>query len=193
MKPSCISAVALLALTSCTESFTTTCSTVRPTTSLNLMPGQGKQLEAAMNAALAKAEAVKELCEVEGECPDLPPSEDKPKPSALKFVKRVFSLPSSIIRGHPHPTLEGLEDEEVLESSTFDWNDSPEDDVVLFPLVGFQFVHDAPNHYGVLPSAHACNPSCRLRQDGEEEVVGWFSKACHLDMFKENYCDDPAE
>ena len=195
MKSPSLSAVALLAFSSGVGAFTvsTTSRTTRvSSTSLNLLPAQGKQLEAAANAALAKAQAEREQCEEEeSEC--LPPSseiesETKVRSAARNFVSKVFSIPSSIIRGHPRPELEGLGD-----ADTFEWQDQPGDDVVLFPMVGFQFVNDAPNHYGVLPTARAGNPSCRLRNDGEQALVGWFSKACHLDMFAENYCDEPAE
>ena len=118
--------------------------------------------------------------------------------SARSFVSRVFSLPSHIIRGHPHPSLEGLSSASSSASSgeedSFDWDTaSPDDDVVLFPLVGFQCDQDGPNHYRTLPSKS--NAACRLRPAGseEEKVVGWFSKACHLDLFGDHYCEEPTK
>ncbi|CAB9523193.1 expressed unknown protein [Seminavis robusta] len=192
-KLSLLAATLLAGACSSVESFSVLSS--RPTrsssTRLNLVPEQGKQLEAAVTAAYAKAEEESSSSSTATLTP--PPCPKKRLSSARAFVSRVFSLPS-VIRGHPHPKLEGLsEDDAALETTTWEWQDGPQDDVVLFPLVGFQFVQDAPNHYGVLPSSTACNPSCRLRTNAaDEEHVGWFSKACHLqNLYADNYCEEP--
>jgi len=184
---------------------TSTARTTKTTSSaLNLVPEQGKQLEAAMNAAYAReAASAKEnsyedagntaTTVVEGEEAEEPPSRAA---SARAFAARVFSLPSSIIRGHPHPKMEGLEAinnqqlQEEEPSLSFEWDTSSKgDDVVLFPLVGFQFFYsEDDNKVHALPSHKNHNPSCRLRvpSQEQEEVVGWFSKACHLDPYQPN-------
>ena len=37
------------------------------------------------------------------------------------------------------------------------------------------------------------NASCRLKAPGAEDevLVGWFSKACHLDFYGDHYCEEP--
>ena len=116
--------------------------------------------------------------------------------SARAFVSRVFALPSHI--RHPRPeaskarstTIDKPQQDEFIE-----WdNVKATDDVVLFPLVGFQCVQDGPNHYRAMPSKSTA--ACRLRnQPGSEEevLVGWYSKACHLNMYVEdkNFCNEP--
>ena len=214
MKRSLTTAAALMAITATTSrgveafivpppqaSASRSCSS--SSSHLHLVPEQGKQLEAAMNAAYARAELNQRN---DGEATAIATAEatatvERPplSQSARSFVARVFALPSHIVRGHPHPNLEGLAASSTttaadMESSFHDWNNdsvSDDDDVVLFPLVGFRCVQDAPNHYRALPSK--TNASCRLKAPGSEEevVVGWFSKACHLDFYGDHYCDEP--
>lgn len=46
-------------------------------------------------------------------------------------------------------------------------------DFVLYPIIGFTFVKDRPNHCNVLPNAS--NPSYGLFKPNEDEVeIGWF-------------------
>lgn len=187
---------------------TASCRSTSSSSHLYLVPEQGKQLEAAMNAAYARAEQQNHLIgddatTTTAEATATTTLERPPlSQSARSFVARVFALPSHIIRGHPHPNLEGLpvttveaSTSDIAESSFGDWENSADnnnhDDVVLFPLVGFQCVQDGPNHYRALPSK--TNASCRLKAPGsqEEVVVGWFSKACHLDFYGDHYCDEP--
>ena len=188
---------------------TASCRSTSSSSHLYLVPEQGKQLEAAMNAAYARAEQQNhylngdDATTTTAEATATTTLERPPlSQSARSFVARVFALPSHIIRGHPHPNLEGLpvttveaSTSDIAESSFGDWENSADnnnhDDVVLFPLVGFQCVQDGPNHYRALPSK--TNASCRLKAPGsqEEVVVGWFSKACHLDFYGDHYCDEP--
>ena len=82
--------------------------------------------------------------------------------SARSFVAAVFSLPASLM--HPHPN------KEVILNG------------VLFPITGFHFVSDKPDHCRALSSV--CNPSCRLPA-ANEAVYGWYSPACHLNQFSD--------
>ena len=85
-----------------------------------------------------------------------------PRSAALAFVKRLFAQPSAAV----HPKAEGLED----------CDDSKKDDICYFPLVGFTFVADGPNHCRALPTIS--NPSCRIRGDMSQHVpYGRWSKA----------------
>lgn len=190
-----LAAVAAAAFSSTTsEAFCIGSSSTRTTTTqqriastaLNLLPEQGKQLEAAMNAAYSQtSDLVEEEEKVAASTTATVVSQKHRKVAARAFVSRVFSLPSSMIRRHPHPTLEGL--------PSFAQDSEEKRDVVLFPLVGFRFVQDEPNHYRVLPTQS--NPSCRLRNTGKgepEALFGWFSEACPLNLYSENYVTAPS-
>ena len=156
----------------------------RPQTALNLKVNQGSQLVAAFNAAYSvKEELAEDTMPAEGAVH----TETAPKPSATAaaraFVSRVFSLPSSMIKRHPHPKIEGLppmpRDRDL---------EADKDDVVLYPVVGFTYVKDKPDHSRVLPKV--CSPSCRIPMR-EEPVYGWFTSACRLDVFSDEYCTEP--
>eukprot|EP00527_Entomoneis_sp_CCMP2396_P001266 CAMPEP_0198154774 /NCGR_PEP_ID=MMETSP1443-20131203/68781_1 /TAXON_ID=186043 /ORGANISM="Entomoneis sp., Strain CCMP2396" /LENGTH=170 /DNA_ID=CAMNT_0043821481 /DNA_START=25 /DNA_END=537 /DNA_ORIENTATION=+ len=82
--------------------------------------------------------------------------------SQRSFVSRLFSLPSSL--WHPS-TAEGFLHDEV--------GHYEEVDVVYFPVVGFTYALDSPEHCRPLPTVS--NPSCRLHND-EEPLVGWFHR-----------------
>ena len=163
---------ALLALSSLT---TTDAFAVGPTpqprasSALSLIPGQGNQLVAAYNAA---------SCHEKGDVATAPVEEetDSSASHSRSFVSRVFSLPAAVISRHPHSHKETT------------------DDVVLYPIVGFQFFHDANGDCIPLPTtSHA---ACRIRRPSqEEELVGWFSPACNLDMFTEDEdaCHEPKD
>lgn len=135
------------------------------TTSLNLLPTQGSQLVAACNAAYCPSEDTPATSASTAAASTVTPA------AARAFVARVFSLPSSMIRRHPLPKMEGLPaDTETTK------------DVTYFPVVGFQYVRDAPHHCTALPTVS--NPSCRLptAHQNSEPVFGWFTAACPLDL-----------
>lgn len=196
---SCLAFVASSAAFSPYCSSSSSCSRSRTfplaTTALNLLPTQGKQLEAAMNAAYVPASIDMEEEDIFGDalsvsdCTKALEKQQK-KMVARAFVSRVFSLPSSMIRRHPHPNLEGLPNFIGSDRPKTLFNhayDEERDDVVLFPLVGFRFVQDR-----VLPTQS--NPSCRLRNIGAmngESFYGSFSPACHLDIYSHNYAAAP--
>lgn len=87
--------------------------------------------------------------------------------AARHFVARVFGLPSSLIRRHPHPASEGLQ----VEESAVDGDD----DVVLFPIVGCRLVTQdhADNNQRVRSLPTVGNPACRIRR-WDEPLIGWF-------------------
>jgi hypothetical protein len=97
--------------------------------------------------------------------------------TARAFVAAVFSRPASLL--HPHPAKETF-------SVT---NFSNNDDEVVFPITGFQYVRDRTTrdgHCRVLPTVG--NPSCRLNNNSkkQEVVFGWYSPACRLNLMLED-------
>lgn len=147
-----------LALAS-TDAFVTTQRPQRHAVSVNLSPDQASDLVAASNAAY-----------------QAPPSKQtttKSAATARAFAARVFSLPSSLIKRHPHPKVEGLP-HAITSTST-------SQDVVFFPVIGFQYVKDSPNHCSALPTISVA--SCSL-PNRNEELFGWFSPALQLENAK---------
>lgn len=61
-------------------------------------------------------------------------------------------------------------------------------DVVYYPMIGFRFFEGIDT---VFPTS--CNASCMMPTRGqqEEEVYGWFSSSCKLDLFSEDVCLNP--
>lgn len=154
------------------------------TTAVFLKPKQGKQLEAAFNAAYTPNKdqvGINDAPVVPGDAEGnaLHELRSSPTSAALSFVQRVFSLPSSMIKRHPHPKIEGLP---TLPRESAD---SFHDDVILYPVVGFTFVRDAKGHCRALPKLP--NPSCRIYAS-QEPLYGWFSPACTLNPFADDYC-----
>lgn len=152
------------------------------TTSLNLHPEQGSQLQAAWNAAVAKARSLDESS-TEGSMPvtTKPSATINASNAARSFVSRVFSIPSALIGRHPHPAMEGFDDHFPTTGH--------EEGVLLYPVVGFQFVPDSECHSSVLPKATA--PCCRIHDSRNEDLVGWWSAGCYLDMFDEDIAHPP--
>ncbi|GAX26973.1 hypothetical protein FisN_9Lh279 [Fistulifera solaris] len=142
---------------------------------LNLRPAQGPQLIAAYNAAYCDKKDTDE--------DDVPtiatPSEDtRPQgiAAARRYVGRLFSAPSSLL----HPQAEGVQDGwtsfvnpiEELHSK------SGEEDVVLYPVVGFCLT-TVQNGVRALPTVS--HPACRLHDQHNEVIYGWYSPACRLE------------
>jgi hypothetical protein len=133
-------------------------STQRPqrhsSVSLNLLPDQASDLVAASLAAYsARDEAA-------------PAASGKQTVTAARALAfRVFSLPSSLIKRHPHPKSEGL-------PASTTRSPASSKDYVLYPVVGFRFVRDSPDHCTALPTASSV-ASCRL-PSRDEPVYGWF-------------------
>jgi hypothetical protein len=148
--------------------------------SLQLLPGQGNQLVAASNAVYCKEEEK----QIEAATAAIHSNDESipvhsPTAAAKSFAHRVFSLPSSMIKRHPHPKWEGFAPKQL------------EKDVVYYPVVGFQFVHTDGGDIALPTTGHA---ACQLNtQTQTEDVVGWFSPSCKLDAFSEDPCHKPKE
>jgi hypothetical protein len=123
-------------------------------TSLNLTPDQADQLVAASNAAIYKPHDVDEEEFFAPVDTSVAPERKKETAAAARaFVYKVFSIPSSVIKRHPHPEAEGLED------------------AVLYPVVGFKFVPVDGEYFALPTTSHA---ACRILNNKNEELVGWF-------------------
>jgi hypothetical protein len=143
----------------------------RTFTSLSLLPTQGSQLEAAYNAQCFQRFSEDDE-DSDGDCIFATATPPRPIASARAFVSRVFSSPSS--RLHP-------DEESILSSVKFDHhrNDNDDDDVVLYPIVGFCLMQDA-DVVRALPTVS--RPACRIAppQERMERLYGWFSPACRV-------------
>jgi hypothetical protein len=172
-------------------------------TSLNLLPGQGNQLAAAYTAFISHKNNDDETDTVTPATkPQEPPSSSshwRALAASRSFVSRVFHLPSSAIKKHPHPTLEGLKaNNDKKESNSFPFGFIPtrhhreEEDAVLYPLVGFQFVKSQEgSNIKTIALPTTSHAACRLPTHRNEPVFGWYSPACKLDLYSEDVCHAP--
>jgi hypothetical protein len=160
--------IAIVLSSSTTDAFTTQRPHVRHSAvSLNLSPDQASDLVAGSNAAYSPRDDDDYLT-----APTVPVALGKQTKTATRaFAARVFSLPSTLIKRHPHPKSEGLP------SSTSSPSTSPVDHV-MFPVIGFQYVRDAPDHCTALPTVSVA--SCRL-PIRNEPVYGWYGPASFLE------------
>ena len=179
---------------------------------LHLTPQQGKQLVAAYEVECTRQRPVSDDEDrIDGPGPILggsstPSSTDK-LASARSFVSRVFSIPSAVIKRHPRQSDEDLTmlSASSQEATPFEAlislpkslaqfasnNEHEDDDVVLYPVVGFRFfmVDGKPS---VVPTSS--HPACRLvPKQHEQEVFGWWTQSCKLDLYAEDPCQKPAE
>lgn len=145
-----------------TASFRRSSTANSPKLELNLVPGQGNQLVAAYNAATCKKDE-----EDEGSTPTPISVQESPR----TFVNKVFNLPS--VRRHPYSKAEGLY--------------NGESDVVYYPMIGFTFCRNGDR---VIALPTKSNVACRL-PSREEEVYGWFSPVCKLDLYSDDPCRNP--
>eukprot|EP00980_Cylindrotheca_fusiformis_P008989 scaffold1919_cov69-Cylindrotheca_fusiformis.AAC.5 len=155
---------------------------------LHLVPGQGNQLVAAYNAAsrdddddddddesyrnrrAAPAPVSVQMEPIPPPPPAAASAEQKERDgqqaaaAARSFASRLFSLPSA---------LRGKEEE-----------------VVLYPLVGFKFFQHEDKYIALPTKSHV---ACRLPiQDTNEEIYGWFSPACSLNYFSKDISQAPS-
>lgn len=180
-------------------------------TALNLVPTQGPQLAAASSAAFARAGSAVSvetttakpsdpaIVNAAADAPLIEVSFETPTEAAAArgLVARLFSLPS-IVRGSAGAAAAAGHPEMAIDipSLSFERDGSEEkgDDVVLYPIVGFRWVKDGDGNSRVLPPME-CNAACSLPNNNkEEEVHGWFSKACKLGSphgSDEEYCSSP--
>ena len=165
--------IGFLALLSTAESFAPLPAAKSPfTTALNLKMNQGSQLVAAWNAAHCHDDDDEE----ESNHPENTVKTIPKQSSARAFVSKVFKLPSTMIRRHPHPQEEGLED------------------VVYYPVVGFRFIQTDDNRSVALPTTNV-NACCSLPPpEDQEPVYGWWTAACPLgSVYADDYCDAPRQ
>lgn len=178
-------------------------------TALNLLPTQGAQLAAfarasgaapPADAAVAKAAPSSDPAIVNAAAENAPLIEvsfETPTEAAAArgIVSRLFSLPS-IVRGSAGAAAAVGHPEMMVDMPvSFEADPAGEgDDVVLYPVVGFRWVRDGDGNGHVLPPME-CRAACSLpNHKKEEEVHGWFSKACHLGNphgSDEDYCSSP--
>lgn len=149
---------------------------------LNLRPTQGPQLIAAYNAAYCDKK-IDEDEDVEASATKSTVVEEPSRPqgiaAARAYVGRVFSAPSSLL--HPHPKAEGVGDgwaSFVSPIEELNHLKSEEDDVVLYPVVGFCLT-TVKNGVRALPTIS--HSSCRLHNQHNEVIYGWYSPACRLE------------
>jgi hypothetical protein len=122
-------------------------------TSLNLTPDQSDLLVAASKVAIYKSHEDDEDESFSTVGSTVAPLEHKKETAARAFAHKLFSLPSSVIKRHPHPDAEGVKD------------------AVLYPVIGFKFV-PVDGEYFALPTT--CHAACRILNNKNEELVGWF-------------------
>mmetsp|Transcript_16392 Transcript_16392/g.29398 ORF Transcript_16392/g.29398 Transcript_16392/m.29398 type:complete len:236 (-) Transcript_16392:347-1054(-) len=192
--------------------------------SLQLLPGQGSQLVAAYNAAMSHQDDDDDNEDDDGSIgqyhshktamassphdhgivveqtiePASSSSHWRALAASKSFVARAFHMPSSAIKKHPHPTLEGLKETPSSSSSSavFPYNFIPHhqeqhEDVVLYPIVGFRFVPDSKNGGKSVALPTTFHAACRLPMNRNEDVYGWFSPGCKLDLYSEDVCHEP--
>ena len=137
-------------------------------TTMHLVPSQGCQLAAASAAALAKEE--------EEEATRISKVEEKATPNnaARTFIAKMFQRPSGMKLRFPQAS------------------ERDEDDLVIYPIVGFAFVKLEDGSTRAVPSVNA-RSECNIdsyRQTRIEPTYGWFSPSCQLDLYAEDeeYC-----
>lgn len=150
---------------------------------LYLVPSQGCQLAAASAAALAKQEEERQEMKEstitsrttisDSSAQNLHPSD-----ATREFVSRLFHLPPFASKSQA--TEQFASDMKVLNDKNHD-----HDDVVLYPIVGFQYVklQDGSTRgiptMNLSPEKAACNFSAK-RMSEEQPLHGWFSECCML-------------
>lgn len=166
--------------------------TISTTSSLNLVPDQGKQLVAAYNARCSSSETSSQSQEsaaaaavapiqVENDDVDVDGHEHVDESShwraiaaSKSFLTRVFHKPSG---NHPDSFHQQNKQERKHE------------DVVYYPMVGFRFFEGIDN---VFPTTSHVSCAIPTKRQKEEEVYGWFSsQSCKLDLLSEDVCYNP--
>lgn len=188
-----------------THSFIPTCAPqLESSTAIHLLPSQGCQLAAASAAASVKDEDSARFGDQSLSDKSVHEQMDDKHVgnsshnigstnAAREFVSRVFSIPAYILprasNSQQNWLFNPFEQNEVCISED-------QDDVVLFPIVGFTFVTTEDDEMKVLPSHKTSRGSCNIasaRHAKELPVYGWFSQCCPLgDLYAddETYCGE---
>eukprot|EP00522_Entomoneis_paludosa_P018148 CAMPEP_0172445856 /NCGR_PEP_ID=MMETSP1065-20121228/5645_1 /TAXON_ID=265537 /ORGANISM="Amphiprora paludosa, Strain CCMP125" /LENGTH=173 /DNA_ID=CAMNT_0013196869 /DNA_START=244 /DNA_END=765 /DNA_ORIENTATION=- len=160
-----------LFLAAAADGFTVTTTTRTASTALHLTPSQASDLVQASRQVYDQFQEGSDDDEQDYIPISLLQKNQEPKEadaavSPRSLVQRIFSLPSSL-RHAKEEAVNFFADELGLEENDMD------DDVVYFPVVGFTYVKDSPQHCRPLP--RVSNPSCRLHDAADTEpVYGWF-------------------
>lgn len=145
----------------------------KPQSGLHLLPDQGNQLVAAYNAISIEKNDSKEETTTNGVENATNIEVDKNVEgnhqrgaiaASKSFLARVFHLPSA---RHPGEDV---------------------GDVVYYPMVGFRFFEGIDT---VFPTTSHVSCVMPTKSQKEEEVFGWFSPSCQLDLFSEDICQNP--
>ena len=154
-----------------------TAKTSSSSSQLNLRPAQGPQLIAAYNAAYCDKKTDEEDDVIHSKSTE-EPSRPQGIAAARKYVGRLFSAPSSLL----HPQAEGVADGwasfVVNPIEELNYSKSEEEDAVLYPVVGFCLT-TFQNGVRALPTIS--HPACRLHDQHNEVIYGWYSPACRLE------------
>jgi len=191
----------------------------RPSSSrLEMLPGQGNQLAAAYNAATCEKEEVEygrmvprrqeeeEVQEQEKEQDNT--SHWRAVASSKSFLTRVFHKPA--VADNQKNTNTNDDDQQQQQQRqkprfTFPFTNFLRNlnqhhheveeakaaaSAVYYPIVGFKFVKGCED---ALPTtSHASIPMPTTSQK-KQDVYGWYSTACKLDLYSEDVCHDPIE
>jgi hypothetical protein len=182
-----------------------TTTTTTTTTRLSLLPEQGNQLAAAYNAAasidhkqpIVEHTAADEEAHLEQEQQE---EEDNTShwraiSTSKSFLNRLFHKPSATKQLNCNDSNTAETTTQKFHLGTFlhnlshpNYNHNKEDEIYLYPIIGFQFVKGCQD---ALPTLSHASIRIPTKTQKEEEVVGWYTKCCKLDLFSDDVCHSP--
>jgi hypothetical protein len=159
-------------------------------TALQLLPEQGNQLAAAYNAALDHKEPV-----IEDEEQDNA-SHWRAIATSKSFLNRLFHKPSATkLDNDTTATTQEENNHSKFQLGTFLHNlshpnlhNKAKDEIYLYPVIGFQFVEGCQDALPTLSHASIRMPT---KGQKEEDVVGWYTACCKLDLYSDDVCHSP--
>jgi len=185
-------------------------------TVLHLIPSQGCQLAAASEAALAKKKLDQENPEngnnsSRGSNSNSNGSQNikhlSPSDATREFVSRLFHLPSQFNNHNKKQQKDSIIEFKIpgitntntnsgdMKNNDSNYSDDTGADVVLFPIVGFQYVKLQDGSIRGIPTCNAvaekavCNIDA-VHMSQTQPLHGWYSKCCLLGNV---YVDDHDE
>jgi hypothetical protein len=180
--------------------------TTTTTTRLSLLPEQGNQLAAAYNAAASidhKQPIVEHTAadeEAHQEQEQQQEEEDNTShwraiSTSKSFLNRLFHKPSATKQLDSNDSNTAETATQKFHLGTFlhnlshpNYNHNKEDEIYLYPIIGFQFVKGCQD---ALPTLSHASIRIPTKTQKEEEVVGWYTKCCKLDLFSDDVCHSP--